>query len=55
MRQPTLLQLALSDEGLLAPLQLVEVIRYAGEEGVDFGADFGEEGGLGGVQVGLGD
>jgi hypothetical protein len=38
---------------LFAAFELVEVVCYAREEAFDFGTNFGEEGGLGGLEVGF--
>lgn len=50
-RQTTFLELGFGDQGLLATLEFVEIDFYAGEEGGDFGFDFGHEAILGVLEI----
>lgn len=49
------MQICFGDERLLSALEFVQVGFHAREQGVDFGLDFGEEGGLCGCEVVFGD
>jgi hypothetical protein len=53
MTQSSVVEIVLCNESLFASLQLVKIICYTGKEAFDFGADFGEERRLGGLEVGF--
>jgi hypothetical protein len=53
MTQSSVVEIVLCNEGLFAAFELVEIVCYAGKEAFDFGADFGEKRGLGGLEVGF--